>query len=1152
MASFQRINSFSPKSGESKPLRNATDDTRIINKKTQDKNSRHKLLNRTGTTKSDASLSGRSKSANISSSDFNRLESPKTSSSSSSEKMVQKKISLSGPEIRRMVAKKAAMAANLRSKKIEKCFIVTQIHRLSTTKRFLTINFQGRTVTVHHDKKSSFEKQYNCHSYVGMSSTKKSLLTIQIQEGNVKKPKKYKFVTQGERDLFVSIIRGLKTVGPPSRNAYGKFIFANDHDDTDAILSSTTLAELLAKHLGNISSYSSNDGNKRDKVISEAVTGMIDWAQHVLFPDDIQELKFSYFTFILLYFRLGCTSKSTESFITAWTNQINSEIHKSLENKRKEKRMKRNSVQHLFAMGMVQMLPGETVWTETLDVAWSLTTGGGKKTSIQGGLYATNYRLIFVCFPSEFDDDYSNDTEKYTQSVRNRSYTATRPVVSKKLSSDSLQSLLSSSIDEIVEDELVDSKISGQQRLLEQLKNGKVENVADSMKDNINNTSNSTTSGSNGSISSNTYTNINNSTNTTSEDKLSKRQSLSPFEKTRKEHKANFHLTPDGKNMLGPLNITSTTIGQLHISRVQEIPLLTIYKCEIQQQKKNTIKLVCKDMRTLHFVFDKEKDWISSFMEMLQNHVYVTEIDPSSCFAALHKNSIELLKNSNVPSGLKKIFTSSSKSKMRKFDNSIDDGWKLLDWHHEFYRQGVFSDESESSNEKWRMVDNTDYQMSPTYPPHFIVPAQITNAELLRVTMYRSNARIPALIWVHPINGTTLSRCSQPRSGLFSSRESADEKLVNILRFKGRMPSKETGGSDGKLMVLDCRPIASALGNKLKGKGYENVSHYGENVTLEFCGIKRIQPMQDAYDALQTLVNPKSMDDEDSTFLTRLEQTQWLKYIGQLIRSATRIVDLMDQQNTSVLIHCSDGWDRTPQLSSLSQICMDPYYRTLRGFAVLIEKEWLGFGHNFHRRLYHGRPNTKEDQRSPQMLQFLDAVWQIQRQFPTCFEFNETFLIAICDHMYSGRFGTFLDDLSKDRMERNRQEKTESIWTYLCAKHRIYRYKNLYYRRCDECIWPSGNGKRIVLWERYYLRWDPSLWPVAPQSELDFIEKVSSNSYNNLVDKMNGLNSSSSNDTSVNITKPKSNSVESNRITAKNKGLPHGDRGKHRRVQTRS
>ena len=162
------------------------------------------------------------------------------------------------------------------------------------------------------------------------------------------------------------------------------------------------------------------------------------------------------------------------------------------------------------------------------------------------------------------------------------------------------------------------------------------------------------------------------------------------------------------------------------------------------------------------------------------------------------------------------------------------------------------------------------------------------------------------------------------------------------------------------------------------------------------------------------------------------------------------------------------------------------------GFAVLIEKEWLGFSHCFRMRLFHGKTHSKETDRSPQMMQFIDAVWQIQRQFPTSFEFNENFLICICDHMYSGRFGTFLDNLCKERVERRRQETTESIWTYLFAKHRVYRFKNLYYRRCDDCIWPSGNGKRLVLWERYYLRWDPSLWPVAPQSELDFIDSVGS------------------------------------------------------------
>jgi hypothetical protein len=32
---------------------------------------------------------------------------------------------------------------------------------------------------------------------------------------------------------------------------------------------------------------------------------------------------------------------------------------------------------------------------------------------------------------------------------------------------------------------------------------------------------------------------------------------------------------------------------------------------------------------------------------------------------------------------------------------------------------------------------------------------------------------------------------------------------------------------------------------------------------------------------------------------------------------------------------------------------LDPYYRTMDGFAMLISKDWLGFGHMFQKRLGH-------------------------------------------------------------------------------------------------------------------------------------------------------------------------------------------------------
>lgn len=57
------------------------------------------------------------------------------------------------------------------------------------------------------------------------------------------------------------------------------------------------------------------------------------------------------------------------------------------------------------------------------------------------------------------------------------------------------------------------------------------------------------------------------------------------------------------------------------------------------------------------------------------------------------------------------------------------------------------------------------------------------------------------------------------------------------------------------------------------------------------------------------------------------------------------------EEGISVLVHCSDGWDRTSQVCSVAAVLLDPYYRTLRGFMVknhlytLAELLQLALGH---------------------------------------------------------------------------------------------------------------------------------------------------------------------------------------------------------------
>uniref|UniRef100_A0A0P5Q1A2 phosphatidylinositol-3,5-bisphosphate 3-phosphatase n=1 Tax=Daphnia magna TaxID=35525 RepID=A0A0P5Q1A2_9CRUS len=485
----------------------------------------------------------------------------------------------------------------------------------------------------------------------------------------------------------------------------------------------------------------------------------------------------------------------------------------------------------------------------------------------------------------------------------------------------------------------------------------------------------------------------------------------------RKPSTGTLYLTATHLIFVDPDAKKETWVLLMHVATVQKLPLSTVGA---------PLQIRCKTFLSVTFVLPRERechDLYTSLMQMSQPF----HIEDLYCF--------------HYTSSLEEIPRTA--------------GWTFFDLETEFQRMGV-------PNSNWTMTNlNKDYQLCDTYPQCLFVPSSVSTIVLVGSASFRSKGRLPVLTYLHK-NQAALCRCSQPLSG-FSARCVEDEQLLNGI---------VQANPNAKFMyVVDTRPRINAMANRAAGKGYENENFY-ENIKFQFCGIENIHVMRSSLSKLLEACELKTPS--MAAFINGVQSSGWLRHIHAILDTSLLVARSL-QEGVNVLVHCSDGWDRTAQVCSLAQVLLDPYYRTLQGFQSLIEKDWLSFGHKFTDRCGYLQSDAKET--SPVFTQLVDCMWQLQRAHPSAFQFSERLLLHLHDHVYSSQYGTFVGNCEKDRLDLKLSDRTYSLWGNI-ASH-LDEFLNPLYKSdaYTELLEPNLVPSNILFWRGLYCRFESGVHP---------------------------------------------------------------------------
>ncbi|KAM7331006.1 LOW QUALITY PROTEIN: hypothetical protein ACRRTK_010195 [Alexandromys fortis] len=376
----------------------------------------------------------------------------------------------------------------------------------------------------------------------------------------------------------------------------------------------------------------------------------------------------------------------------------------------------------------------------------------------------------------------------------------------------------------------------------------------------------------------------------------------------------------------------------------------------------------------------------------------------------------------NIASSIEALSTLDSVTLMypffyRPMFEVIEDGW------HFFLPEQEFELYSSATSE-WRLsYVNKEFAVCPSYPPIVIVPKSVDDEALRKVASFRHGGASQA-------------------------------------------------GKRG--YIIDTRSLNVAQQARAKGGGFEQEAHYPQWRRIHK-SIERYHVLQESLIKLVEACNEQTHNMD--RWLGKLKTSNWLTHIKEILTTAYCLSGgpCIDREGASVLIHGTEGTDSTLQVTSLAQIILELRSRTICGFEALIEREWLQAGHPFQQRCAQSAYcNSKQKWEAPVFLLFLDSVWQILRQFPCSFEFNEHFLIMLFEHAYASQFGTFLGNNESERCKLKLQQKAMSLWSWVNQPSELSKFTNPLFEANNLVIWPSVAPQSLHLWEGIFLRWSRS------------------------------------------------------------------------------